>query len=65
MPGFDYCWGGMTVKLKDVESPDTIVRLNINNEYFEVKETEEFLDGKCSVINIEKSGIVMDGVSEF
>ncbi len=57
MPGFDYCMGGLQLKLNGLENPDTTVRLNINGDYFELQEGERFIDNQCRVINIEKSGI--------
>ncbi|MCK9569192.1 hypothetical protein M0R72_09655 [Candidatus Pacearchaeota archaeon] len=52
------CGAGVKLKLADLENPDTRVQLMINNEIIEVAEGEKFLDNKCSVKEIEKSGLV-------
>jgi len=49
MPGFNFCWGGLTLKLQSLENPGTRARLKINGDIFEVKEGERFLDGQCGV----------------
>src|SRR6056297_3447802 len=56
LPGFD-CFSAVQFKLDDIEFQDTRVRLNINSRIYEVKEKERFLDNKCYVRNIEKSGL--------
>jgi len=60
MPGFDYCMGGLQLKLEGLENPDTTVRLNINGDYLELQEGERFIENKCQVMpkSIEKRGIV-------
>jgi len=45
MPGFNFCQGGLTVKLNGVENPETRVRFNVNGNHFEAKKGERFLDG--------------------
>jgi hypothetical protein len=56
LPGFD-CFSAVQFKLDDIEFQDTRVRLNVNSRIYEVKEKERFLDNKCYVRNIEKSGL--------
>ncbi|MFH1311487.1 MAG: myxococcus cysteine-rich repeat containing protein, partial [Nanoarchaeota archaeon] len=58
MPGFDYCLGGMQLKLNGIENPDTTSRLNINGDYQEFIEGEKFLNDKCTIKDIVKQGIV-------
>ena len=58
MPGFNYCLGSMEVKLQGLESPGTTAKLTVNNDVFELKKGEKFLEEKCTVGEIEKYGIV-------
>ncbi len=58
MPGFDYCTGGMSLKLEDIENPDTRVRLSVNGDSSEFQDEEEFLEGFCKIKNIKKEGLV-------
>ena len=62
MPGFDYCLGNLKLKLRGVEDPDTLIRLNINEEYYELRDGEKFLDDKCSVRDIKKYGLNQETV---
>ena len=57
LPTFDYCLGGLKVKLDDIKDPDTTARLKINADDVEVVRGEKFLDNKCSVNKIEKIGL--------
>jgi len=61
MPGFDYCMGGLQLRLDELKSPDTTVRLNVNGDFLELQEGEKFLDNKCF---IPRGGIEKRGVSE-
>ncbi len=57
IPSFDYCMGGLNLKLDSVEAPGVTVRLKINNDEFEVAKGDEFLEGKCRVLDLEKKGL--------
>lgn len=57
LPGFHPCMAGLKLKLNGVEDPDTRVRLRVNEEVVEVKKNEEFLDGECSVQEINSRGL--------
>src|SRR3989338_10298046 len=57
LPTFDYCLGGLKVKLDDLKDPDTTARLRINADDVEVVRWERFLDDKCVVQEIEKIGL--------
>ncbi len=58
MPGFDYCMGGLQLKLNGIENPDTMVKLNVNGDYFDLKKGEKFIDEKCYVKNLDKRGVI-------
>lgn len=58
MPGFNFCYGSMTLKLNSLESPDSMVRLMVNGDTFELKEKEKFVDNNCQVKQITKRGVV-------
>lgn len=57
LPGLSPCLGNLQLQLLDVENPDTVVQLRVNEQYMEVKENEKFLDNKCNVKDIDKTGI--------
>ena len=57
MPGFNYCLGGMNVKLTGLENPDTRARIRIDSEVLEVAKGEKFLENACTIKNIIKRGI--------
>ncbi len=57
LPGFNYCMGGIEVKLEDFENPDTRARLRVDSEVIEMKTGEKFLENKCLVKSISKQGI--------
>ena len=57
LPTFDYCLGGLKVRLDDLKDPDTTARLKINADDVEVVRGEKFLDNKCVVNDIEKIGL--------
>ena len=57
LPGY-YCLARMQLRLEGIESPDTRARLRINDENIEAKKGEKFLDNKCTVTNLQKTGIV-------
>ncbi len=58
MPGFNYCLGGMKLKLEEIEDPDTRIKLNINGNPLEFQDDEQFLEGRCRVREIERDGLV-------
>jgi len=55
--GFDYCDGGLQLKLEELEFPATKARLKINEDVVEVSEGEKFLDNKCGIKKIESRGL--------
>lgn len=57
LPGF-YCTASMQVQLVGLSTPDTRARFEINGEVVEAAKGESFLDNKCNVQDVEKSGIV-------
>ena len=57
LPTFDYCLGGLKIRLDDLKDPDTTARLRINADDVEVVRGERFLDNKCTVQDIEKIGL--------
>ncbi len=57
LPTFDYCLGGLKLRLDKVVDPDTTARFMVDEEYVEVFEGETFLDGRCRVGNVEYQGI--------
>ena len=57
LPTFDYCMGGLKIKLDDVENVDDYVKLKINGDYFELKKGQKFLDDRCHVKDFEKVGL--------
>ena len=58
IPGFDYCQGGVRLRLDSLKAPDTRVRLKVNADVIEVAKGERFLDNKCQVREIESQGLV-------
>ena len=73
IPGF-YCFGGMQLKLHDLDVPDRRAKLNVNGEIVEVAKGEKFLDNKCRVKELQKYGLLEsvsitceedDGINKF
>ena len=58
MPGFNFCQATMRVKLNGLENPDTVAKLRVNEDVFEVKEGEKFLENNCQVRDVAEHGIV-------
>lgn len=58
IPGFEYCLGGLKLKLTGLEDPSTRVKIDVNGDYLELADGEKFLENKCQIRNIEKQGIV-------
>ncbi|NPE26403.1 transglycosylase SLT domain-containing protein [Methanococcoides sp. SA1] len=48
LPGY-YCKAGLKVKLADLTTPENMSLLNIDGQTIWVREGSKFLDGKCSV----------------
>lgn len=62
IPGFDYCMGGMTLRLDDLVNPDTSIRMNVNGDYLELRRGDSFLDNRCRVTRIEKNGLSQSAI---
>jgi hypothetical protein len=57
IPGFNYCLGGVNVKLNDLENPATRARLRVDSELIEMKAGDKFMENKCVVRSMEKRGV--------
>lgn len=57
LPGF-YCMAGLKLRLRDLEDPSTMVRLNVGGDVYDVSEGEKFLDNSCTLKDIQKQGLV-------
>lgn len=57
LPTFDYCLGGLKLKLEDIENPDTTARVKVNDDVFELVQGQKFLDERCTLSKITKQGI--------
>ncbi len=57
IPGMNPCLATLKIRLNNLESPDTRVRLKVNSDYVEVADRESFLDGDCEIKSITKNGI--------
>ncbi len=57
LPGLSPCLASLQVKLEGVEDPDTFARIKVNEDYLELRDGENFLDGRCSVTNINSKGL--------
>lgn len=57
LPTFDYCAGGLQVKLEGVKNPDTTAKFSINSEEVEVARGEKFLNGRCAVRDLKVTGL--------
>src|SRR3989344_2694453 len=55
LPGF-YCLAKLNVKLLGIQNPDTIAKLKVDDDYFDLSAGQRFLDNRCSVSKITKSG---------
>ena len=55
LPGF-YCRAGLQIRLNNLELPQTYVKLQVDNDVLELTKGQSFLDGKCSVVNIDSYG---------
>lgn len=58
LPGFNFCLGGLQLRLNDLVDPDTTSVLNVNGDLTSLREGERFLDNQCVVRNIEERGVV-------
>jgi transglycosylase-like protein with SLT domain len=58
LPGF-YCTAGAQIRLNKVEDPDTHARISISGRgIVDVVEDTWFLDNKCKLTDLKKSGLV-------
>ncbi len=57
LPTFDYCLGGLKLRLDEIENPETRVRLSVNDDVYELTQGQKFLDERCKVSKITKQGI--------
>lgn len=57
LPGFNYCRGGLAIKLQDLQVPDTMAKLRVDSDVLELRQGDQFLENKCTVTNIVKQGI--------
>ncbi|MDP3992008.1 MAG: hypothetical protein Q8P79_00685 [Nanoarchaeota archaeon] len=57
LPGFNYCRGGLEIKLNDLTNPDTRARLRIDSDVQEWTMGEKFLENKCEIRSMTKHGI--------
>lgn len=58
--GFDFCTGGVQVKLNALKTADTRVKLDVNGDLAEVSKGENFLDNNCQLVSTEQQGLVKD-----
>lgn len=56
--GFNFCTGGVQIKLNAVKNADTRVKLDINGDLAEVSKGENFLENNCQLISTEQQGLV-------
>ena len=56
--GFDFCTGGVQVKLNAVKNADTRVKLDVNGDQVELSKGENFLNNNCQIVNTEQQGLV-------
>src|SRR3989344_8214775 len=55
LPGF-YCLAKLNVKLLGIQNPDTIAKIKVDDDYFDLSAGQRFLDNRCSVSKIIKNG---------
>ena len=60
LPSMGMCSANFQVRLNNVEAPRTRAKLLINSEVVEVADNEKFLDNKCQVLSLTKTGLVQD-----
>ncbi|MDA3837185.1 MAG: hypothetical protein PF542_06210, partial [Nanoarchaeota archaeon] len=56
LPDLD-CFSTVELKLEKIDYADIAARLTVNSEYVEVREREKFLDGLCTILELDKKGI--------
>jgi hypothetical protein len=61
LSGF-YCAAGMNLKIEDIDNPTESVLLQVNDQQTWVSKGDKFLDGKCSVkeLNVLQGGVNLD-----
>ncbi len=58
LPGFSMCLASLSLRLDGLENPDTMARLKVNDDVYEVKRGEKFLNNKCYITgNFKKQGL--------
>lgn len=57
MPGLE-CQAGLNLRLDGVVFPDTRVRLRVGNDVVDLVDEQKFLDNRCTIKSIDKSGLV-------
>jgi len=57
LPGINPCLGNLQLTLHGIERPDTAVMFKVNGDYVEVRKDGKFLDERCTVIDIFKTGL--------
>ncbi len=57
LQGLSPCIGNLQLKLEGIEDPDTFAQIKINEDSFELRKGESFLDGRCLVVDLKKRGI--------
>jgi len=60
LPGLSPCLASLQLELKGIENPDTRAVIKINEDYTEVARRETFLEGKCEVIDMKKTGVTSE-----
>jgi hypothetical protein len=56
LPGYD-CYAGVKIKLLDIKNPDTTAKFLVGSEMIEVRDNEEFLEGKCRILSLNDLGV--------
>lgn len=57
LPGYT-CLSSLEVQLNDLESPDTKIRLKVNDDFVDVKKGEKFLNDRCYVSDMYDAGVL-------
>ena len=57
LPTFDYCMGGMQVRLDGVENVDEYAKIMVNANELDLKKGQQFLNKRCAVKDFNKDGL--------
>jgi hypothetical protein len=57
LPGFD-CMASLQLRLDGAEVPKTTAQLRVGDDVLELAKGEKFLNNKCTLLNIEKIGLL-------